>query len=399
MWKKEDAKGVSHVWGQPKLSDVVYNSDLVIRDALQATSLCVFYDRVYLPYTSSETSLELIGTNEVGTGVKQTSESRNDIRDWETLYGVLFKEKVLERLNKPGDLYLETEQIFQTVRLWSKSGPYSERFRVGDQVLEIGNAPRKRVKASPDGPETVTYETEAYIDVRRKVVRPIPIDTEFVIKVDAVPSLLALHVDKIGSGTSRFIRTDLVKHLLRSDIRIPQVFVSVDGYPNRELLVALEAQETFGYLLPKIGVPHPTEILRIREKVKDTREGFREHLYKLSKGLDESAKSGAAAEEIARFARDLISTELIPDYKEFCRQLNSMRADGWGKIIEVASKALEMDSAVWTPKFFAMLLKTLGLTVLANEAEREKLLSNKYQAFKFMSEVESEAPALVGRSA
>jgi hypothetical protein len=31
---------------------IVYNSDLIIRDRAEAASICVFYGKVYLPFTN-----------------------------------------------------------------------------------------------------------------------------------------------------------------------------------------------------------------------------------------------------------------------------------------------------------------------------------------------------------
>ncbi len=189
---------------------------------------------------------------------------------------------------------------------------------------------------------------------------------------------------------------DLVKHLLRTDIEIPQIFTTLKGRPGRDVLVALEAEATFSYLIPKLRVFHPTQILELREKVADTREGFTMHLWKLSKGLEEHANEDAPVTEIAKFAKNLIETELIPDFREFRRQLEARGAGKWDKVLDAAGKVAEIDAAPWTPKFWAHLLKALGITIVTSIAEREDTLSNKYQAFKFMSDLQSAASRLAG---
>ena len=199
---------------------------------------------------------------------------------------------------------------------------------------------------------------------------------------------MSIHVDKYESGNAPLIRLDLARHLLRNDIAIPQIFALATGRSSQDILVALEAAATFRYLLPKISTFHPTQILELRDKVKDTREGFTMHLWKLSKGLQEQANDGTSLSEIARFAESLIKTDLIPDYREFQRQLQSMRAEKWGKVLDAAGKVAEIDAAPWTPKFWALILKAIGMTALRSDSERENALSNRYQAFKFMSYVE-----------
>jgi hypothetical protein len=65
-----------------------------------------------------------------------------------------------------------------------------------------------------------------------------------------------------------------------------------------------------------------------------------------------------------------------------------MRAEKWGKVLDAAGKVAEIDAAPWTPKFWALILKAIGMTALRSDSERENALSNRYQAFKFMSYVE-----------
>jgi len=182
-----------------------------------------------------------------------------------------------------------------------------------------------------------------------------------------------------------------------NDIRLPQIFTTLKGRPGRDVLAALEAVATFNYLLPALQVVHPTQILELREKVKGTREGFTMHLWKLSKGLEERANGGADLKDVAGFAKDLIETELIPDYREFRRQF--LGAKKWSHILDAAGKIVEIDAAPWTPKFWGLLLKGLGLTCITTAAEKEETLSNRYQAFKFMSEIQSAASRWSGQGA
>ncbi len=115
------------------------------------------------------------------------------------------------------------------------------------------------------------------------------------------------------------------------------------------------------------------------------------HLWKLSKGLQEQAKDGTSLADISRSAEDLIKTELIPDYREFQRQLESIRSERWGKVLDAAGRVAEIDAAPWTPKFWALVLKAIGMTALTADSERKEALSNRYQAFQFMSYVEQAA--------
>jgi hypothetical protein len=172
---------------------------------------------------------------------------------------------------------------------------------------------------------------------------------------------------------------------------MPQIFTTAKGRPGRDVLVALEAEATFSYLLPRLHLYHPTQILELREKIADTREGFTMHLWKLSKGLEDRAKEGISVKEIAAFAKSLIETELLPDYVQFRRQLAPTSARRWSDVLDAAGKIVEIDAAPWTPKFWGLLLKSLGMMAITTASEQNERLSNQYQAFKFMSELEAAA--------
>jgi hypothetical protein len=399
---------------------IIYNSDLIIRDYAQATTLCVFYDQVLLPYTTKATRARLTGTN--GLQRVDTADYRDDIDKWELEYGTLFDEGVLARLPPYGSY--TTEETALVFALGEAIGPPLAKFVLhgtGNQPQVVndrdscteGELPiipwytfpkcdhllrHEEIQLplnlqSPGWPKVCTVECWT---VRRSILHTRTENVEVTIDPDGLSSVLAMPVQKVFvSDNCKFIRTDLIKHLLRSDIDKPQIFTTLAGRPIRDVLVALEAEETFRYLLPKIRAYHATQILELRERVADTREGFTMHLWKLSKGLEEHARENTPVKEIAQFAKNLVETELLPDYKEFQRQLKAIDARSWNKILDVAGKVVEIDAAPWTPKFWGLLLKALGMTVITAASERAETLSNKYQAFQFMGELEAAASRFV----
>jgi hypothetical protein len=176
-------------------------------------------------------------------------------------------------------------------------------------------------------------------------------------------------------------------HLLRTDIMLPQIFGN-QQCPQRPTLVGMEAFATFQYLLPKLNALEPDDILELRRKVADTREGFTMHLQKLSKGLDGMVKADSTIEEIGHYAQALVETELIPDYKEFRRQLEAEQAGKVKKVLDLAGKIMEIDAAPWTPKFWGLLLKSLGMSAIETAADQKERLTNRYQAYEFMKAVD-----------
>jgi hypothetical protein len=192
-----------------------------------------------------------------------------------------------------------------------------------------------------------------------------------------------------GGETEYFYyRQDVVSHLLRRDITQPQIFVSKTAQPVREILKACQAESIFRYLLPRLALVQSDQILEVRRKVKDTREGFSMHLQKLSEGIESKLKGGESLDEIRLLAQSVIETKLIPDYLEFVRQIHAEKAGFWGKILAPIPEILQIDAAPWTPKFYGSLLKSLGLTFLASEAEQKQRLTNASQAYQFMHSAE-----------
>jgi hypothetical protein len=101
-----------------QLFKVVYNSDLIIRDASEAATLCVFYDQVFLPYTEDTTCASFLP--EIGSEKREKKDYQQIIKDWEVSYGTLFDEGVLARL-PPSDTELvvlpgtESEEEYEVV--------------------------------------------------------------------------------------------------------------------------------------------------------------------------------------------------------------------------------------------------------------------------------------------
>ena len=250
----------------------------------------------------------------------------DDVQRWERLNNVLFREGVLSRLGPPVD------------------SPSLESFEIGM------NLP----------PAFYSLLRHAHAGVRSGT----------------------------GQGEIHTFRADHVAHFLRTDITQPQIFLTASSRPTREIFKACEAKALFAYILPKTEGLLPEQILEVRAKVKDTREGFSLHLQKLSKDVEARLKGDDSLDGILEFSRSVIETQLIPDYREFVRQLSAERAGFWSKVLDAGSKALQIDAAPWTPKFYGELMKALGLTALVAQSEKKQRLTNVSQAYQFMYQVQ-----------
>src|SRR5689334_16839231 len=93
--------------------EVVYSSDITIEDAHELSSLCVFYDRVFLPHVLEpevdSITFSLSDTHQTFDGIKTLSKghfpSRDfkwiDARRWDATHQTLFDADVLARLDPP----------------------------------------------------------------------------------------------------------------------------------------------------------------------------------------------------------------------------------------------------------------------------------------------------------
>ena len=148
------------------------------------------------------------------------------------------------------------------------------------------------------------------------------------------------------------------------------------------------ANQAFRYYLPGIKALQPEQVLEVREKVVDFRRGFSMHLQALSADLDAQLKGGESAEEIRRYAQNVMETKFEPQYVEFKRKLDSIKVRKAGKIADVVGRAFEIDASMLSPKFWVDVLK-LGKDVLQGGAEElYDSLSNERQAYHFMHLVE-----------
>jgi hypothetical protein len=394
----------------PDNFEVVYNSDLIIRDPGEAATLCLFYDRVFLPHVSNPARVVTMVDNDENRVLRTTFHAPDAIHDWELRHSILFKEQVIKRL--PPELFeFETYARLRVYDVDLRRGSWSTRYsRTTGHWGYFSRLTEKDLKRPDDrlicqGTETLRLDK---FDVKGKylkseniksnyylIERPIkklskaPENSDGTMVLSVSPSSIpALRVESIYGV--KYVRADLVQHQLRTDIELPQIYSNLDQQKFlRDIMISLEAKAVFSYLLPRIRVVDAQQILELRRKTADTREGFAMHLQKLSRGLHEHAKQGTPIEEVAKFAKDLIETELIPDYREFKRQLEGIKARNWKNFLDPVCKVAAIDATVWTPSFWSQLLKSLGFAILETTAEQQERLTNRYQAFKFMSQVEA----------
>jgi hypothetical protein len=315
---------------------VVYNSDLIIRNPFELATLSVCYDEVHIPYTGPQTSWRVLYSD----GGEFRQALGDEIVNWELRYRDLFDGGVLRRLSAPREQFVSGD----------------DAIRPEDVAGELWNRFRGRQSSPNYGHRYVDWD-----------------------KVRTLHPLLRM----LGLD-ARFIQEDLARHLLRNDIDLPQIFINMSKRPARDLLVALEAKATFQYYLPKIYAHEPDLILELREKVADSRVGFCTYLLELSAGIEERIKEYASSEELEGFAEDVVQTKLRPACVELTNQLRQRAVKKGNKVVDALTDVLEIDARFASPKFLGEVLKLLGLLDSIKDLNE---LTNKYQAFKFVTEL------------
>lgn len=184
------------------------------------------------------------------------------------------------------------------------------------------------------------------------------------------------------------VPSSMLAHGFREDIDAPAMFHVRQPSRDVRVLTAALAASAIPYVIPRVPDLTPQQILELRDRVSDTREGFLMHLQSLSKDVADGLGSDAPAEDVLRHANTVVQTSLIPDYVEFKRQLASQRAGVWALVAEAANDFFGVDAAPWTPKFWGAVLRIMGLKALTGAASNKDHLTNRAHAMTFLRSVE-----------
>lgn len=120
----------------------------------------------------------------------------------------------------------------------------------------------------------------------------------------------------------------------------------------------------------------------------DTREGFLLHLQKLSHGIQVRVQEGESLDELARYARTVVRSDLIPDYKEFKRQLLSEERSRGVRLLQAGAKVLQIEAPISSPRFYGAVCEAFGVPWLGSIEKRRDSLTNRSLALQFMRQVE-----------
>ena len=181
----------------------------------------------------------------------------------------------------------------------------------------------------------------------------------------------------------------LLYHLMRTDIKLPRILNYGKQSISREALKKLLAEKSFHYMIPALSKLHPEQVLEVRRKVSDLREGFSLHLQTLTADIDTQLNGGESAEEITRYAQNVVKTKLEPQYLEFKRQLGAIHAS-MGRNVLSAGGSFYVAGNLFTQAQYveAFIAFLCGGALVIPEMLKDSL-SNERQAYQFMHLVEN----------
>jgi hypothetical protein len=319
--------------------EVVYSSGLIISDPITLATLAIFYDSVALPSLHTDEYIACVHPREI-----------------EEMWQIRYATITFRYTGMDGSEYMKNEEFEH----WDQR--YHELFLAG-ALLRLSS------------PSLLFEHSESLLGKELSSLCPDVLFTQNL--------LTATNMDLL------FIHLAQVEHLLRTDTFSPSVFLPSSRRSTREILKAFQAEEIFRAFLPAVrGDLPPQEILRLREQVRDTREGFALHLQQLSAEVQKGLDANAPLKDIARAASDIVYAKLIPDYGEFRRQIMAREAKFFGSLLDPLGKILAIDAAPWTPKFWGGFLSALGSAFGLGITEDIENLTNKRQAFQFMRAID-----------
>jgi hypothetical protein len=330
-------------------------------------------------YSADEFNVEYRAQKERGGISKTVYSAANLLSDWDQRYDALYAEDVLYRLNpvEEGSLSQESRKLLH------------------------GTLPGETTIV-PNGYDH--FDTAGDFD--RTVIRPRQVTT-----MSTQPGLIRPNSTEAGPGSfvrdgkpadllnARFEWRDLVLHNARLDLNV-SMFYSEGFHQDRrffrgeqelrDVLAPIRndaAKQLFSYALPQIVGLNQEDILQIREKTKDHREGLNHYVNSLISDAALELAGGAKINDVMLKSSLTITTKVLPELHEFHHKLASERLTFGKRLLDSLGRVLQIDAAPWTPKFFGSLIQAFLPNLGPTDEERLERTANKYQAMQFLSKL------------
>lgn len=178
----------------------------------------------------------------------------------------------------------------------------------------------------------------------------------------------------------------LAMHRLDAKKTHPELFISDSDDRTTVQLAGILNNAILACRIPMLSTLNADQILSLRTRVKDVKQGYRQYLNQLTDELEK--RIDLAKPDELNTARKLAERKVIPEYENYVRHLKDAEMSVGAKLLQAGSKFLQVDAAPWTPKFWGAILEFFS-TVISSKAEenRAAYLSNEKQAFHYLATV------------
>jgi hypothetical protein len=331
---------------------MLYGADLLIHDRSLLASLCVFYEHIRLPYAQVLDPTTASGANLAGLPMRVVAQHiRATVHpDVDGRYAKCDRLEG-ESLNVL-KTYVVLRHFEETTACLFESGALS-RLHTRGGLLDLTQLDALR-------PTFQTWRNTT------------PLNQD-----DAAPGM-AIPVAAL----------DLMIHLTRCDLIHPGIFV----YPRSRVPIEtakafLAARTIGGYLLPKLRSLMPEQILSLRERVADTREGFSLYLQQLTSLMSLVNDEAHDIRKIKREAKYIVDQRLMPLFYEFERQCKTRRDKRLAMAVDETAKAFTVGALLAAPLACFGIGRGLAANARLLAESRLEGSTNERHALNFMLSV------------
>ncbi len=177
--------------------------------------------------------------------------------------------------------------------------------------------------------------------------------------------------------------------LINDDLHMPVPARGGDSPKNNsKLLATILAMECASFVLPKLKILNPQEILEIRHELSDYLVPFRVSTLRLAGELNKAITNASNNEEVIQAAKFLVETEVQPSLLELQNVINAPSRKWYYRAFDAAKQVPELATAYATMSQNLAIAKTLAaignilVDIHAEKAENAAKRSGMYYLLK-----------------
>lgn len=175
---------------------------------------------------------------------------------------------------------------------------------------------------------------------------------------------------------------DVALHALTARKPSPEIFIGTAREHQTVALAGVLADATLTLSISDLSDLSSSQILELRQSVDQFRSGFRDHLLELVDDVE--SRVSADDHNFLVAALKTAERKIMPGFNEYQRQLLSREVGFWSKAGARSAKFLQVDASPFTPKFWGAILECLfGNLDSSADLDRETF-SNESQAFQYL---------------